>query len=744
MNRRSWQMSAAVRLYGAVALAAVVEAVLVLRLWRADLRVPFNDRGDAVFFEMMVKATVDHGWYLTNPQLGAPGVLALHDFPQAEAIHLLAIKAMSLFSSDWALLFNTYFLLGFPLIAVSALAVLRHFRVAPVPAAVASLLYAFLPSRLLIGETHFYLALFFQVPLAILVALWLSGDDPPLLAPGARPWRPRLALRSRRSIAAIAIALLVSGTGVYYAFFAGVLIVAAGVWTSVARRSPRHALAGAAVCAVIVAGLGVQSVPILLYRHRMGPNPEVAVRSTGEAEAYGLKIASLLLPVDNHRIAALAKLKLRYDRATGTSEEVSTTNLGVVGAAGFLILLGFLFRRADPRGEPDGDKPDPDGARRPLWAALARLNLAALLLATTGGFGVLFALLVTPQIRTYARMHVYIAFFALFGVALLLDRLGRRRPRAGLLASAAVLFIGLADQTTPAMVPQYALRSREFHADASFVRDLEARLPVGAQIFDLPYLRFPEASVPPGTALVDYDPLRPYLHSRALRWSYPTMFGRSGDGWTRAVADQPIPDLVRTLVDAGFDGVLVDRGGYPDKGAAIVGALSAALGAESAFTAPGYHLVFFDLRAERGRTQAALTPAERALRRQHALDRPLLGWSDGFFRPENGPDGPFRWCSGDCWIEIANPAASDAQVDLSMRFAAAQPPASLRVIGDVWSETVTLAPGGTPIARTLRVPPGRTWIRLRSDGAPAIAPKDPRRLVFQAYDAHLRPAGPSP
>jgi len=222
------------------------------------------------------------------------------------------------------------------------------------------------------------------------------------------------------------------------------------------------------------------------------------------------------------------------------------------------------------------------------------------------------------------------------------------------------------------------------------------------------------------------------------------MFGRSGDGWTRAVADQPIPDLVRTLVDAGFDGVLVDRGGYPDKGAAIVGALSAALGAESAFTAPGYHLLFFDLRAERGRTQAALTPAERALRRQHALDRPLLGWSAGFFRPENGPDGPFRWCSGDCWIEITNPAASDAQVDLSMRFAAAQPPASLRVIGDVWSETVTLAPGGTPIARTLRVPPGRTWIRLRSDGAPAIAPKDPRRLVFQAYDAHLRPAGPSP
>jgi phosphoglycerol transferase len=732
MNGRSWRAPTALRLYGAVALAAVVEAVLVLRLWSADLHVPFNIRGDSVFFEMMVKSVVDHGWYLTNPELGAPGVLALHDFPQADAIHLLAIKVMSLlFSSDWALLFNLYFLLGFPLIAVSALAVLRHFRVAPVPAAVASLLYAFLPSRVAIGESHFFLSAFFQVPLAILVALWVAGEEPPLLAPGSRRWWPRLAPRSRRSIAAIAIALLVSGTGVYYAFFAGVLIVAAGVWTAIARRSPRHALAGVAVCAVIVVGLAVQSVPTLVYRHRMGPNAEAAARPTGQAETYGLKIAPLLLPVNGHRIAALANLKDRYERATGTTPEVSATSLGVVGAVGFLILLGWFFRRAARDDAQAGDD------RRPLWAALARLNLAALLLAATGGFGVLFALMVSPLIRTYARMHVYVAFFALFGVALLLDRLWRARPRAGLLASGAVLFVGLADQTTPAMVPPYARRAREFHADASFVRDLEARLPAGAQIFELPYLRFPEGGGLPGTPMMDYDPLRPYLHSRALRWSYPTMVGRSGDDWTREVADQPIPDVVRALVEAGFDGVVVDRGGYPDRGAAIIGGLTAALGAAPSVTAPDYRLVFFDLRGERERAEAGLTPEARVLRRQQALDRPLLRWHE-FFPPESGPDGSFRWCAGDCWIEIINPAAHPAPVDLSVSFASVQP-ASLRVTSSVWTETIAIAPVGTPIARTLRVPPGRNWIRLQSDGVPAFALKDPRRLVFRAYDAHLRP-----
>src|SRR4029079_11385314 len=209
--------------------------------------------------------------------------------PQADGIHLLLIKLLSCFSTDWALLFNVYYLLGFPLIALSAFAVLRHFRIAPVPAFVASLLYAFLPSRLMIGELHFFLAGFFQVPLAILLALWVAGDDPPLLASGASAWRPRLALRRRRSVVTIAIALLIAGTGVYYAFFAGVLIVFAGVWSAAERRSPRHALAGLAITALIVAGLAAQSIPTLLYHRAMGPNPDTAARPLAEAEIYGLR-----------------------------------------------------------------------------------------------------------------------------------------------------------------------------------------------------------------------------------------------------------------------------------------------------------------------------------------------------------------------------------------------------------------------------------------------------------------------
>src|SRR2546423_10603001 len=154
---------------------------VLLRLWEADLRVPFNYGGDALAFGLVTKSVVDHGWYLTNPHLGAPGVLAMHDFPFFDILHILVWKVMSWFTSDWALIFNGYFLLGFPLVALTSLAVLRHFRVAFGPALVVSVLYAFLPSRVMKGEAHYFLDINYQVPLVVLVALWVFGDDPPLV-----------------------------------------------------------------------------------------------------------------------------------------------------------------------------------------------------------------------------------------------------------------------------------------------------------------------------------------------------------------------------------------------------------------------------------------------------------------------------------------------------------------------------------------------------------------------------------
>jgi hypothetical protein len=87
---------------------------------------------------------------------------------------------------------------------------------------------------------------------------------------------------------------------------------------------------------------------------------------------------------------------------------------------------------------------------------------------------------------------------------------------------------------------------------------------------------------------------------------------------------------------------------------------------------------------------------------------------------------------------VDNPTGRDARVAVSMRVSAAQPPASLRVTGDVWNEALIVGPDGAVISRSLLVPAGRHLIHLRSGGAPVIAARESRRLVFRVDEASLR------
>ena len=57
---------------------------------------------------------------------------------------------------------------------------------------------------------------------------------------------------------------------------------------------------------------------------------------------------------------------------------------------------------------------------------LALLTWVAFLLGTTGGLGTMFALVVSPDIRAWNRIAIYIALFGLTAIALLIDQLLRR------------------------------------------------------------------------------------------------------------------------------------------------------------------------------------------------------------------------------------------------------------------------------------------------------------------------------
>jgi phosphoglycerol transferase len=333
-------------------------------------------------------------------------------------------------------------------------------------------------------------------------------------------------------------------------------------------------------------------------------------------------------------------------------------------------------------------------------------------------------------------MSVIVGFLSIFAVVLVIEHLVGARKRLGWVVAVIVTGVGLFDQVTPAAVRPYARVKAAYDRDQAFVNRVEASVPRGAMIFQLPYQRFPENDVGPGSRMADYDQLRLYLHSGSLRWSYPAICNRSADAWIGSVSQRGPAELVDALSATGFAGIVIDRNGYPDKGAAIESALGGRLGLSPAVSADG-RATFFSLVGQNEALTATLPAALRDRRGRSALQTVSLRWMDGFFAPERGPNGTFRWCSGTCEVQIENPADVTLTATIKMTLFAAKPPASLGIEGDLLSERVNLPRAGTEFLRTVTVSPGRHVLRFHSDGAPADAPLDPRRLVWLSQNAEV-------
>jgi hypothetical protein len=552
-----------VRRYGdamfaaAAALISLAAAVVVLELWESDLRVPFTYTGDGTLNLFFVKDVLENAWYFENSRLGAPHGLELYDYPvvNGETLNLLLFRVFGLGTDNPALVMNLFFLLTFPLTALTSFLVLRRLAVTHGVALVVSVLYALLPYHFMRGEAHVFLAAYYAVPLGAYLAIAVFQGDP--------------LLRSRRAMlitaAMCALVATASGSG-YYAVFTVFLVVAAAVLRFVARRERESLIVGGAVVAAITAVSLLQLAPTIVYRLANGENDEVAERYWFETENYSLRLTNLLLPVDGHRIEALARRKQEYVEKVPQTEARAAT-LGVVASAGFLWLVGAAVAAAA-------------GARRRydfgLHVGLGVLTLVGVLAATTGGFATFIAV-AWPQIRAWNRMSVFIAFFALAAVALLLSRLERRLP---VLLSAvvlgAVLAVGVFDQTSKAFVPPYDNAEAAWREDAAFYASLERRLPSGARVVHLPYEPFPEPEPGP---LGLYEPAKAYLHTDDLRWSWGAMRGREED-WAGEFATKPAAELVAAAREEGFAGILLDRLAAQDRAAAVEADLRAAVGTE--------------------------------------------------------------------------------------------------------------------------------------------------------------------
>jgi Dolichyl-phosphate-mannose-protein mannosyltransferase len=579
-------------LQGALLAAVVASAigVWVLQLWRAHLDVPFVLGRDATLNLVMVKDVIQHGWYLTNPNLAAPFGQELYDFPavSGDSLYLVIIKALGIVSHDPAVVMNSFFLLCFPLIAISAFVVLRRLGVSIGAATLSAILFTVLPARFDNGELHIFVGAYFLVPVCCYLVLALfEGRE--LFA--RNPQRQGLyAYATWRSAAVVGVCLAVGSSDSYFALFTVALMGLAAVLRFLATRGRRALLCGLAATAVILGAVALNGLPSIIYTAQHGRDTAVGHRFPQETDTYGLSLANLVLPIEGDRIPALAHLTKRYlsTELAPVPGETSFDSLGIIGVFGLLWLWVSLGARClGSRGAMSADP-------RAMYAALGAG--IAFLIGTVGGLGTLFAYIVNPQLRATNRIAIFIAFFALYGFALAVDRLrlrlngshGRRTFAAVLVI---LLAIGTLDQTSPRMVPSYKPSAAQYHSDAEFVQAIERQLPSGASVFQLPYVSFPEA--PPIGGMEDYDEFIGYLHSNNLRWSYGAMRGRPAD-WESVAVREPVERMLAEVSAIGFQGIYLDSFGLVEHGAKLIPALSQTLGVQPLIS-PNRRLYFFNL-----------------------------------------------------------------------------------------------------------------------------------------------------
>jgi len=717
-------------IYGVTAILSLLLAVNHLRLWKADLRTPLVYGHDACIVHMWVKTIIDNPWSFSNEYLGSPGVMEMQDFPLASNLHFLFMKAMTVFTRDPFLIVNLYYLLTFPLIACSFLFLMRSLSVRWFPAVVFSLVYCLLPGHFWRGTAHLFLSAYFMIPLFTCMVGWLLLDDRYLIYRRDDTGKLAIAWRSPKTWFTLVACVAVGSDFPYYPLFAIILGPFAVAIAIYLERSRRVAIASVVLIGLVACSFAANLAPTLLYHARNGSNPSelhVTNHPWSDGEDYGLKVTQLLLPTDHHILNRFRQVRDEYYVTTRIPSEADAMALGAVASLGFIgILLRLLC-------------PDLGSPRGRMFYLLGVLTVVSVLFASVGGFGTMVNLLGLRTTRTYNRMSMFIACFALVGIALwfdaVLERVRERRTLRSLsyaMLLALLVVAGFENTKGTYLVPRASVVA-EFQNDAAFVRAVEASVPPDSKIFQLPYISYCSYANAQGK-MQPYDHFRGYLHSKTLRWSFGAMHGRPTDQLHARLTTFPLPDRVEALIALGFEGIYLDRLGYADK--KFEAELASLLAVEPITSGDG-RFAYYSLADRAASLEAHYSPAELRGRFARLMEDPSLIWGKGCYAEEtDAADLRWRWCGSKGMLAIRN--YTDHPIRRTLRFSAYSYDAgggTLTLSGPLFEDRIEMPPAGGKFSREIDIPPGSHRIDLSCSAKPYLHPA--RTLVFMVRNYEL-------
>jgi phosphoglycerol transferase len=680
------------------------------RTYRAPLSVPLYDSGDALFTGFLVKTVADSGWWTHNEYTGGSTKTSMYDYPNSDGAFYVLVKIVTFFTHDYGLVTNIIFFLGFLLSGVSSFYVSRRTGMNLVVAIATSLLYAFLPYHLFRGESHLFLSEYFVLPFVTMVLLDLLGSRD---KENARFLIARVKL-SKATILPAVIMFITGSSGIYYAFFTCcfLLFVLVLLFAENKRLSILPLLYMGIVCLMLL----VNFLPSFINAHIFGPNSYVGTRSQTESEIYGLRIDLMIFPVYKNIFSPFSYFAGRM--SSFLINENVFAYLGIWGVLGLVLLFSNILLKSGTI----------------LLNSLSRLNLFAVLLGTIGGGGAIFALVITPSLRAWNRISIFIAYFALLALGLYMSKIiGKIRRESSKYLVYAVIAIcaigGLLDQyvASRAIIPDRRLVSKEYQSDEDFLRTVEANSKGGDMVFQLPYMAFPENG--PINKMGDYDQFKGYLHSHKLRWSYGVMKGRAGDQWISSVSTLDAQGMVDEIGSHGYKGIYIDRFGYTDSAASLEGQLNLILGGWS-MESPDHRLVYYSISNYVSQNGLDKIPKDM---------KDCVGafWTNGFSNRETSKEASWIWSDKAGELIVENDSKETLSMKFSTSFATGYNEFSNLYLSGIIQENMRINSTPKPYTKVLTIKPGRNVVHFSTDAKRVAAPNDARSLYFRVFNPIL-------
>jgi hypothetical protein len=549
----------------------VLVALQVLGLMHWDLSIPLAYRGgDDVWQLVLTKMVRDNGWFLTNPLLGAPDIAHwnFHAAAQTSSLHSIIMLVMSWFIDDAVRIQQTYYLLNFALISLSAYATCRMLGLARFAAGTISYLFAFTSFR--IGVAFYaFLTNYAAVPLVFVPLVWILLGQYASISAG----RPTALFASRKFWLGLLFLVLVTLSDGYYAFFTLLLLAFATVLRLAMGdlRRPSALLAPVLYIATVMVLAVAMTIPLKNYQRAHydeffpgGKEDTTLIKHNYEAEVYSSSLKLMIAPLRTHRVPMLADLGKTMVESSDWARKIPVVqplvSLGSICSllllAGLLAAPMLMMRNRNVSGQSAG-RPD---AYIKVAIAAGALAYFMFLASISGGVGTLVAL-IYPTIRGYDRFVLFLAFALLLGAGALISGFvqkgARRRLMAAYAAAIALTVIGIYDQLPGDYVAGNAVTARHFVAERALVHHIERVVPTGTMVYQYPHSQYLTSN--PFYGWGSFAHMRLYLHSQKLRWSNGASKNSPVETWHDKTALMPFERLLREIEAVGFRAMVIDR-----------------------------------------------------------------------------------------------------------------------------------------------------------------------------------------